>query len=455
MKESKSVRFLEAIEQISQQKGIEIEEIKESLEFVFTKMYKNKYDLEAELETIVDLEKGEIIMNNLKTVVDKIEDEYSEVLVTNPEVIKQKLKSGDTYKEPVDYSEFSRSVAQQIKQMLIQKTRESEKKIIYEKFASKKDELLSSKVYKVAEKYVIFDIDGTSLFMPQSEMNPLENYKKDDNLRVYIMSIDKVAKDAQIVVSRAHPNLVKRLMEEQIIDIQDGLVEIVSVAREVGFKTKVIVKSNRQEIDPVGSCIGIRGSRIKGVMDEIGLEKIDIIPYSEDLSQQIIASLSPAKVLGVILKEEKVELLEERWIHEEDGTIIKEKVVRSAIAIVPDDQNLVAIGKRGINVKLAVRLTKTKIDIKTETEAKELGLEYVENGNAIEKETIQTIDLDIKDDAELVSNFNDKNAMEEYEKYMKDDSEEFDNTSELEKPEDFGAEEEFDEESFKEYDDYE
>jgi N utilization substance protein A len=312
MDAKQSKQFLEAIEQISQQKGIEPSEIKDALEEVFTKMYHNKYDLEANIETVVDMVNGTIIMTNIKKVVEKIEDEYSEVTLDHPAVKKQKLKVGDDYREEVNYDEFSRSVAQQIKQMLIQKTREAEKKKIYEKFASRKDELILTKVYKVSNNYVILDIDGTSLFMPKSEMNPLEELKKDQTLRVYVLNIDKMAKDAQIVVSRATPNLVKRLMEEMIVDISDGIVEIMAIAREPGQKSKVIVKSNQPEVDPVGSCIGVKGSRIKGIIDEIGGERVDIIPYSEDQIEQIVFALSPAKVIGVTVVEEKEELPEER-----------------------------------------------------------------------------------------------------------------------------------------------
>lgn len=407
---TKTQQFLEALETFSVQRGIKKEEIKANIEEVFTKIYKTKFDLDANVETIVDLEKGTIDMFNYKKVVEKIDDELSEITLDDPRVVKEKLKVGDIFKDRIDYSQFSRLVTQQIRQMLVQKTREAEKELIYKMYEKKINEIITTTVYQIMPRYAILNIGKTSAFLPSSEMNPLEKLEQGQRLDVYVLNIDKVSRNAQIIVSRASGHLVTKLLESHVTEITDGIIEIVGVARQAGFKTKIFVKSHDHQVDPVGSCIGIRGSRIKTIMKQIGGERIDVIPYSEHLEDNIAAALQPAKIHGIQIKEVEIE--------NQDGEKVKQKNVT---VIVEEDQYLVAIGKRGVNARLASKLTDTKIDIKrlSDPETKEIefkilaGIVEIENESHIDKLSIQddkSLDAKTKEDKEKLA--------AEYEKYM-------------------------------------
>ncbi len=426
IEDQKSQDFISAIESIAKSKGLDISEVQDALKEAFEKTFRNKFDLEANLETNIDIKEGKIEMFNLKTVVETIEDDYGEISINDPEVKFQELSVGDTYKEPVVVSEISRSSAQQIKLLLIQKTKETEKQKIFEKFMEKKQDLIRTKVRKYERSHAILEYEGTSLYMPSTEMNPNETLKIDEIIKVYIVNIEKMSKDSQFVVSRKHPFLVKRIMEEEIRDIEDGIVEIVSVAREAGIKTKVIVKSNTPEVDPVGSCIGVRGSIIKGIIEQISGERIDVIAYTEDPIAQIANCLAPAVIKSVMITEKIFELDEDRWYTDEDGEVVKSKKYKQATVVVPDDQNLIAIGKRGVNAKLTARITRTKIDIKTIAEATAEGIEFEENVVSSEQHNkkrsdlpVETIELDIKQDHEFddQEEYLNLSEMKEFDKY--------------------------------------
>ncbi len=425
IEDQKSRDFISAIESIAESKGLDISEVQEALQEAFEKTFRNKFDLEANLETNIDIKEGKIEMFNLKTVVETVEDDYGEISVDDPEAKFQKLSVGDTYKEPVVISELSRSSAQQIKLLLIQKTKETEKQKIFEKFMEKKQDLIRTKVRKYERSHAILEYEGTSLYMPSTEMNPNETLKIDEIIKVYIVNIEKMSKDSQFVVSRKHPFLVKRIMEEEIRDIEDGIVEIMSVAREAGIKTKVIVRSNTPEVDPVGSCIGVRGTIIKGIIEQISGERIDVIAYTEDPIAQIANCLAPAVVKSVMITEKIFELDEDRWYTDEDGEVVKSKKYKQATVVVPDDQNLIAIGKRGVNAKLTARITRTKIDIKTVSEALAEGIEFEDNVITSEQHSkkrsdlpLETIELDIKQDHEFdQEEYSNLSEMEEFDKY--------------------------------------
>ncbi len=431
IEDQKSQDFISAIEAIAKSKGLDIFEVQEALQEAFEKTFRNKFDLEANLETNIDITEGKMEMFNLKNVVQTVDDIYGEISVDDPEVKFQKLSVGDVYKEPVIISELSRSSAQQIKLLLIQKTKETEKQKIFEKFMEKKQDLIRTKVRKYERSHAILEYEGTSLYMPSTEMNANETLKIDEIIKVYIVNIEKMSKDSQFVVSRKHPFLVKRIMEEEIQDIQDGIVEIVAVSREAGVKTKVIVKSNTPEVDPVGSCIGVRGSIIKGIIEQISGERIDVIAYSEDPISQIANCLAPAVVKSVMIKENIIELEEDRWYTNEEGEEIKSKTYKEATVIVPDDQNLIAIGKRGVNAKLTARIMRTKIDIKTVSEALSEGIEFEENVITTEQYNkkrsdlpLETIELDIKqehefEDEEEYSNLSEMKEFDKYDEFPK------------------------------------
>ncbi len=425
IEDQKSEDFISAIEQIAKSKGLDISEVQEALQEAFEKTFRNKFDLEANLETNIDIENGKMEMFNLKNVVQEVDDVYGEISVDDAEVKFQELSVGDVYKEPVVISELSRSSAQQIKLLLIQKTKESEKQKIFEKFMEKKQDLITTKVRKYERSHAILEYGTVSLFMPSTEMNPNETLKIDEIIKVYIVNMDKMSRDTDPIVSRKHPFLVKRIMEEEIRDIEDGVVEIVSVSREAGVKTKVIVKSNTPEVDPVGSCIGVRGSIIKGIIEQISGERIDVIAYSEDPIAQIVNCLAPATVKSVMIEEKIIQLEEDRQYTNDDGELVTFKKYNQAIVVVPDDQNLIAIGKRGVNAKLTARIMRTKIDIKTVTEALAEGIEFEENVISSEQHNkkrsdlpVETIELDIKQDHEFAQEeYANLSEMKEFDKY--------------------------------------
>ncbi len=425
IEDQKSEDFILAIEQIAKSKGLDTSEVQEALQEAFEKTFRNKFDLEANLETNIDIKEGKMEMFNLKNVVQEVDDIYGEISIDDPEVKFQKLSVGDVYKEPVVISELSRSSAQQIKLLLIQKTKETEKQKIFDKFMEKKQDLIRTKVRKYERSHAILEYEGASLYMPSTEMNPNETLKIDEIIKVYIVNIEKMSRDSQFVVSRKHPFLVKRIMEKEIRDIEYGTVEIVAVSREAGVKTKVIVKSNTPEVDPVGACIGVRGSIIKGIIEQISGERIDVIAYSEDPITQIANCLAPATVKSVMITEKIIELEEDRQYDNEDGERVTFKKYNQATVIVPDDQNLIAIGKRGVNAKLTARIVRTKIDIKTVSEALAEGIEFEENVISSEQHNkkrselpVETIELDIKQDHEFdQEEYSNLSEMEEFDKY--------------------------------------
>ena len=221
-----------------------------------------------------------------------------------------------------------------------------------------------AKVQRAEETYYILDYEQTAIFLPKQETLFDDNFREGQIIKVYISSIDKVSKDAQVVASRTHPLFVKNVIEQEVEDVQDGIIEIVEVSRMPGFKTKISVRSKTQEVDPVGAIVGIKGSKIRQIMEALGGERVDVIRHSDDIKELIAEALTPAKIVG--LKYEEVETVK-------DG---QPSIDRRAVAIVEEDQFLSALGKGGKNVKLAVRLTKVNIDVKTEAQAKEEGIEY-------------------------------------------------------------------------------
>ncbi|RKX66868.1 MAG: hypothetical protein DRP42_02085 [Tenericutes bacterium] len=256
---------------------------------------------------------------------------------------------------------MSISKAQHIKQLLIQKTRESEKQKLFDQFKDRQGELMNVNVFKIEDNYVILSKEDTSIFVPSSELSPLDNIKVGEKITVYVINVDDKSRDAQIIGSRTNPMLVSKLIERSVEDVQDGIIKIEAIAREPGIKTKLSVSSTLPEVDPVGSIIGVRGSKIKTIIDEIGGERIDVVKHSDDVKQLVVNALSPARITGIKLE------------------IDPENEERQIITVVTEeDQFLATIGKRGSNVKLAARLAGVKIEVKTIEQAKEAGIEYEE-----------------------------------------------------------------------------
>ena len=351
-----NAEFFDAIEQIEKEKGIPRGYMQEKIQqALLTAFKRDNPDCEDNVEVIMDENKKTISMFVLKTIVEESEyvNDATQILLDEAHHYDKKAGIGDTVRIPVETKKFGRIAAQAAKQVIIQGIREAERGIIYDEFTSKEHEILTGVVTRIEPRTgaVSIKISSNSEFT-EAMLSPTERIKGEeltegDRIKVYVVEVRKSTRGPQVLISRTHPGLVKRLFELEVPEIFDGTVEIRSIAREAGSRTKMAVYSADPEVDPIGACVGPRGGRVASIVNELGGEKIDIIKYSEDPEQYIASALSPAEVVSV-------EVLEEG---------------RSCRVIVPDSQLSLAIGKEGQNARLAARLTGYKIDIKPESAA--------------------------------------------------------------------------------------
>lgn len=348
-----SKKFMTALNLLCEEKGIEkevfLDMLKESIEKAYKKNYLNP---DAKVRVEINEKTGKFRLFEIRTVVDDLEDEDTEVSLDEAREINENYQIGDIIETEADVDQIGRLAAIQTKQLFRQKIRETEKETLYNEFADKKDEIITGIVDRVEPKFAIINIGKTGAFLGANQQIPGEHLEEGKHIKVYVSDVDRNTKGTHIVVSRTDPQFVKRLFELEVPEVYDGTVEIKSVSREAGDRSKVAVYTAHEGIDPIGACVGPKGARVKNVVDELNGEMIDIIEWSSDPVIYISHALSPSAV-------EKVS------INEKD---------HSALVIVPDDQLSLAIGKRGQNARLAVRLTGWKIDIKSVSEAKELGL---------------------------------------------------------------------------------
>ena len=327
----------------------EISSLKESI----AKAYKKNYMVpEANVRVEINEKTGKIRLFEIRTVVDDLEDEDLEVSLDEAHDINPNYQVGDIVETEADVDHIGRLAAIQTKQLFRQKIRETEKETLYNEFADKKDDIITGIVDRVEPKFAIINIGKTGAFLGLNQQIPGETLHEGQHVKVYVSDVDRGTKGTHIVVSRTEPQFVRRLFELEVPEVYDGTVEIKSVSREPGERSKIAVYTAVEGLDPIGSCVGPKGSRVKNVVDELHGEMIDIVEWSSDPVVYISHALSPSDVLTVSVDEEK----------------------HSALVIVPDDQLSLAIGKRGQNARLAVRLTGWKIDIKSLSEATELGL---------------------------------------------------------------------------------
>ncbi len=346
--------FFEAIEDIEKEKGIPrnymYDKIKQAMLAAFRR---DNPDCEDNVEIILEEDSKRIEMNVLKTVVDEVKDPSHEINIEAAKKLSRRAKIGDTLPVPVETKKFGRIAAQAAKQVIIQGIREAERGIIYEEFTSKEHELLTGVVSHIDPRNgnVSIDISSnsevTKAMLSANERIKTENIKEGDRIKVYVVEVRNSTRGPQVLISRTHPGLVKRLFELEVPEIFYGTVEIKSIAREAGSRTKMAVWSADENVDPIGACVGPKGGRVASIVDELNGEKIDIIKYSENPEEYIAAALSPSEVVSVTMQE--------------DG--------KSCRVIVPDAQLSLAIGKEGQNARLAAKLTGYKIDIKPESEA--------------------------------------------------------------------------------------
>ena len=353
----------EVFEELEKEKGISKDVVISSLCDAMVAAYKKHLRLKEvqNVEAFLDEQSGEIGIFKGKTVVESVEDEDNEISLAEAKEIDEDVELGDEVKLEVTPDQFGRIAAQAANQVLTQRIREAERNLVLNEFLEKKGTLITGIIQKVDDRRnVIVNIGKTDAVMPRKEQIPGEYYKPGNRIRVFVLNVKETTRLPQVIVSHAHPEIVRELFELEVPEIEDGIVEIKSISREAGYRTKIAVWSNDPEVDSVGACIGPRGSRIQTTVGELKNEKIDIVRYSEDPVEYIVNALSPARVVSVDI------MADDEAAHE-------------ALVVVPDDQLSLAIGREGQNVRLAHKLTNWKIDIKSVSQMEQAEAQNVSN----------------------------------------------------------------------------
>ncbi len=369
--------FIRALDEIEKEKGIKKEEILQALEKALQKSYEENYKANN-AEISINPETGDTKVYALKEVVetkDDIENPDYQIALDEALVHSKRAKVGKTIKIKVMPKSFLRVAAQKAKNIVIQQIRDSERKVVYDSYIDKKHELINGTVQRIDFNNIYVDLGKSEGVIPEIERVPGEEFSPGDRIKVYVKDVKETTKGAQIILSRKDPDLVTRLFELEVPEISSGIVDIISISREAGFRTKIAVHANDPNIDPVGAAVGVKGSRVNSIVEEINNEKIDIIIWSKNNKVYLSNSLSPAEVSDIFIDEENKE----------------------AVAFVPDDQLSLAIGKEGQNVRLAAKLTNWKIDIKGDSVKDkvlpELEKKLLENESTISEEN-QELELD-------------------------------------------------------------
>ena len=344
--------LLDALTALEKQKGISRDVIVEAIEAALVTAYKRNFNQAQNVRVDLNLEKGTMKVYSRKDVVVDVEDERLQIALEDALVINPAYELGDIVEEEVTPRDFGRIAAQTAKQVVTQRVREAERGLIYDEYVDREDDIVNGIVERLDARNLYVGLGKVEAVLPASEQITTESYKPHDRIKVYITKVERTSRGPQVFVSRTHPGLLRRLFEMEVPEIYDGTVEIKSIAREAGDRSKISVHTNNEEVDPVGACVGSRGARVQSISNELNGEKVDIVEWSEDPVIFVANALSPSKVLDV-------------QVNEED---------RSTTVVVPDYQLSLAIGKRGQNARLAAKLTGWKIDIKSETDARERGL---------------------------------------------------------------------------------
>ena len=339
--------LITALKLIGKERGISVDVLADAIEAALISAYKKNYNTNCNVRANLDRETGRIEIWASKTVVEKVEDPLTEISIESARRVNPLFEVGDVIEEEANTKDFGRIAAQTAKQVVMQRIREAEQGAIFEEYAEKENEVLTAIVQRVEKNGVYVELGKTDGMIPFSEIINGENYNHNDRLKVYVLKVNKDTKGPQIIVSRTHPGLVKRLFELEIPEIQSGIVQIKSIAREAGARTKIAVASTDPQVDAVGACVGQRGVRVERIVEELHNEKMDIIEWDPDIAVYIAKALGPAKVVMVFINEAE----------------------KAARVIVPDGQLSLAIGKEGQNARLAAKLTGWKIDIKSQSQA--------------------------------------------------------------------------------------
>ncbi|MDO4966692.1 MAG: transcription termination factor NusA [Lachnospiraceae bacterium] len=339
--------LLEALEILEKERDISKETMFEAIETSLITACRNHYGKADNVKVVIDRETGEYRVFAEKEVVKEVEDDVVEIAVADAKLINAKAKVGDVIEVDINSKEFGRIAATNAKNVITQKIREEERSAVFKKYNDKEKQVVTGVVQRFIGKNVSIDLGKAEAFLAESEQVKTEHLRINDRIKVYVLEVKDSNRGPRINVSRTHPELVKKLFEAEVAEVADGTVEIKSLAREAGSRSKIAVWSNNPDVDPVGACVGMNGSRVNTIVDELNGEKIDIINWDENPGVLIENALSPAKVVFAIADADE----------------------KSAKVVVPDNQLSLAIGKEGQNARLAARLTGFKIDIKSESQA--------------------------------------------------------------------------------------
>lgn len=344
--------LIEALDALEKEKRISKETLIEAIENSLLTACKNHFGKADNFVVKIDRETGDFSVTAEKEVVEEVTDDVTQISIGNAKMINTKYEVGDIVNIDVRSVELGRIAIQVAKNVILQKIREEERRVLYDDYFSKEKDVITGVVQRYAGRNLIINLGRADAVLSENEMVKGEHYRANDRVKVYVVEVKDDKKGPRILVSRTHPELVKRLFEAEVTEVRDGIVEIKNVAREAGSRTKISVWSNDPNVDAVGACVGVNGARVNAVVDELNGEKIDIINWDENPANLIENALSPAKVVYVAADDDE----------------------KTAQVIVPDYQLSLAIGKEGQNARLAAKLTGFKIDIKSESQAKELGL---------------------------------------------------------------------------------
>jgi len=359
-----------ALDSLEKEKGISKDILFDALEVALISAYKRNYQSAPAVSVTIDRDTGEIKVFSQLKVVENVESEQQEVSLYEAKVYDPRCQLGDLIEMEVTPKEFGRIAAQTAKQVVIQRIREAERELIYESFVDRTEEIITGLVRRFEQRNVIIDLGRTEAILPIEEQINHERYRQGERVKAYIIDVKKTTKGPQIIVSRTHTGFLKRLFEMEVPEIYEGIVEIKAAAREAGYRSKLAVYSNNKDIDPVGACVGPKGSRVQAISTELKGEKIDIVKWSEETEEYIANALSPAKVASVMLDSEN----------------------KLATVVVPDNQLSLAIGKEGQNARLSAKITGWKVDISSETQYTEKSLSAI--GLAEKSDEDNEVDID-------------------------------------------------------------
>ena len=382
-----NTELLEALTILEKEKNISKEVLMEAIEQSLIQACKNHFGKADNVHVTIDHETCEFSVYADKTVVEVVEDPVMEISLSNAKMMDSKYELGDIVQVPIQSKQFGRIATQNAKNVILQKIREEERKVLYDEYFQKEKDVVTGVVQRYMGKNVSVNLGKVDAILSENEQVKGEVYKPTERIKVYVLEVKDSPKGPKIMVSRTHPELVKRLFEAEVTEVKDGIVEIKSIAREAGSRTKIAVWSNDPDVDAVGACVGMNGARVNTIVEELRGEKIDIISWNENPALLIENALSSAKVI----------------------TVLADPDEKTALVIVPDYQLSLAIGKEGQNARLAARLTGFKIDIKSETQAREAGdFEYYqesddEEGEDSMEDALAGVELDEEPKTEEIS----------------------------------------------------